>query len=88
MELVLIKKGDIVSDRRDVYVKNKVEVETEGGPFKFFVALMLISMAVNMAASRRQLEEANELRKQELEVAKKQYALDSLRYYTPQQKQK
>ncbi len=84
MELVLIKKGDIVSDRRDVYVKNKVEVETEGGPFKFFVALMLISMAINMAASRRQLEEANELRKQELEVAKKQYALDSLRYYAPQ----
>ena len=73
-----------MSDIRDVYVKNKVEVETEGGPFKFFVALMLISMAINMAASRRQLEEANELRKQELEVAKKQYTLDSLRYYAPQ----
>jgi hypothetical protein len=40
------------------------------------IALALITVSEGIAKS-------NDLRRQELEVAKKQYQLDSLRYYAP-----
>ena len=72
-----------MSEHRDVYIDNKVRVDTNSDLFKFFVALAAISIAINVAAIRHESATSNELRKQELEIAKKQYALDSLRYYTP-----
>jgi len=72
-----------MSEQRYVSVQNKVRVDTDSDLFKFFVALAAISIAVNVAAIRHEAATSNELRKQELEIAKKQYALDSLRYYAP-----
>jgi len=72
-----------MSEHRDVSVQNKVRVDTNSDLFKFFVALAAISIACNVVGIRHELRESNELRKQELEIAKKQYALDSLRYYAP-----
>ena len=75
--------GLIMSEHRDVSVQNKVRVDTNSDLFKFFVALAAISIAINVVAILRETATSNELRKQELEIAKKQYALDSLRYYAP-----
>lgn len=72
-----------MSDQRNVWMKNKVSVDTNSDLFKFFVALATISIACNLVGIRHELRESNELRKQELEIAQKQYALDSLRYYAP-----
>ncbi len=73
-----------MSDYKAVNVSNKVKVDTNSDLFKFFVALSLVSMAINIAAGRRVIEKSNDLRRQQLEVAKQQYSLDSLRYYAPQ----
>ena len=72
-----------MSEHRDVHIDNKVRVDTNSDLFKFFVALAAISIAINVVAILRETATSNELRKQELEIAKKQYALDSLRYYAP-----
>ncbi|MBR2393820.1 MAG: hypothetical protein IKB05_05015 [Alphaproteobacteria bacterium] len=72
-----------MSEQRYISVQNKVRVDTNSDLFKFFVALATISIACNVVGIRHELRESNELRKQELEIAKKQYALDSLRYYAP-----
>ena len=72
-----------MSEQRNVWMKNKVNVDTNSDLFKFFVALATISIACNLVGIRHELRESNELRKQELEIAQKQYALDSLRYYAP-----
>ena len=72
-------------DRKDINIVNrKINVDTNSDVFKIFVALALISMAISIAAGRIALQKSNELRQQELDVAKKQYTLDSLRYYAPQ----
>ena len=70
-------------EQRNVWMKNKVNVDTNSDLFKFFVALETISIACNLVGIRHELRESNELRKQELEIEQKQYALDSLRYYAP-----
>lgn len=72
-----------MSEQRSVHIDNKVRVDTDSDLFKFFVALAAISIAINVAGIRHEATTSNELRKQELEIAKKQYALDSLRYYAP-----
>ena len=72
-----------MSENRNVRVDNKVKVDTNSDLFKFVMMMMIVAMAINMAASRKISEKANDLRKQQLEVAKKQYTLDSLRYYAP-----
>ncbi len=74
-----------MSDRKDINIINrKINVDINSDLFKAVVALALISMAFNIAAGRIELQKSNELRQQELDVAKKQYTLDSLRYYAPQ----
>ena len=74
-----------MSDKKDINIVNrKINVDTNSDVFKLFVALALISMAINIAAGRIALQKSNELRQQALDVAKKQYTLDSLRYYAPQ----
>lgn len=72
-----------MSEQRSVWMNNKVSIDTNSDLFKFFVALATISIACNLVGIRHELRESNELRKQELEIAQKQYALDSLRYYVP-----
>ena len=72
-----------MSEQRSVWMNNKVSIDTNSDLFKFFVALVTISIACNLVGIRHELRESNELRKQELEIAQKQYALDSLRYYVP-----
>ncbi len=68
----------------DIWLKNNsIDVNVHCGFFKMALIATLISMCVNMCVNGNHQAASNAINKQRLEVAKKQYTLDSLRYYAP-----
>lgn len=53
------------------------------GTRTFFALLLLTIIALNTCSTERAVNENKEINKQRLEIAKRQYALDSLQYYAP-----
>ena len=47
------------------------------------ITILVFVIAVVTMSVGNEIAKSNDLRRQELEVAKKQYQLDSLRYYAP-----
>ena len=75
-----------MSDQRDVWIKDRVKVDIKDGgsyAFKVCVVFLLCCIAFGQCSAEMRLSQANDLRKQRLEIAKRQYQLDSLRYYAP-----
>ena len=73
-----------MQENRYVRIENsRLNVDRDCGFFKTALLFVLTCIACNQCKSGVELNRANELRKQQLEVAKKQYQLDSLRYYAP-----
>lgn len=59
----------------------KVKVVANGRLMPITVLAFVIAVATMSVGN--EIAKSNDLRRQELEVAKKQYQLDSLRYYAP-----
>lgn len=59
----------------------KVKVVANGRLMPITILTFVIAVATMSVGN--EIAKSNDLRRQELEVAKKQYQLDSLRYYSP-----
>lgn len=59
----------------------KVKVVANGRLMPITILVFVIAVATMSVGN--EIAKSNDLRRQELEVAKKQYQLDSLRYYAP-----
>lgn len=85
MEMVLIKKGCFMTEHvkidQDWTDNFKVKVVANGRLMPITMLTFVIAVATMSVGN--EIAKSNDLRRQELEVAKKQYQLDSLRYYAP-----
>lgn len=90
MEMVLNNKGifrmtEYVKIENDVHTKirDDVNVNVRANGRWMPIAILTFVIAVATMSVGNEIAKSNDLRRQELEVAKKQYQLDSLRYYAP-----
>ncbi len=72
------KKIKITQDFFDDPIRTK-----PAGTRTFFALFLLVIIALNTCSTERAVNENKEINKQRLEIAKRQYTLDSLQYYTP-----
>lgn len=64
-------------------IKDDVNVNVRANGRLMPIAILTFILAVATMSVSNEIAKSNDLRRQELEVAKKQYQLDSLRYYAP-----
>ncbi len=64
-------------------IKDDVNVNVRANGRLMPIAILTFILAVATMSVSNEIAKSNDLRRQELEVAKKQYQLDSLRYYVP-----
>lgn len=64
-------------------IKDDVNVNVRADGRLMPITILTFILAVATMSVSNEIAKSNDLRRQELEVAKKQYQLDSLRYYAP-----
>ena len=64
-------------------IKDDVNVNVRANGRLMPITILTFILAVATMSVSNEIAKSNDLRRQELEVAKKQYQLDSLRYYAP-----
>lgn len=64
-------------------IKDDVNVNVRANGRLMPITILTFILAVATMSVSNEIAKSNDLRRQELEVAKKQYQLDSLRYYVP-----
>lgn len=64
-------------------VKDDVNVHVRANGRLMPITVLAFVIAVATMSVSNEIAKSNDLRRQELEFAKKQYQLDSLRYYAP-----
>lgn len=64
-------------------IKDDVNVNVRADGRLMPITILTFILAVATMSVSNEIAKSNDLRRQELEVAKKQYQLDSLRYYVP-----
>lgn len=64
-------------------IKDDVNVNVRANGRLMPITILTFLIAVATMSVSNEIAKSNDLRRQELEVAKKQYQLDSLQYYAP-----
>ena len=68
-----------IKDINQYASSNRIRVSV-GGITTVFIVVLMFGLMSYTASIDNNLKESNELRRQQLDVAKRQYALDSLRF--------
>lgn len=75
----MISKNVEIKDIDQKPSSNRIRISV-GGTAIAFIAIMTFCVMCSTASIERELSESNDLRRQQLDIAKQQYKLDSLRF--------